>query len=299
MKARVAKLKNDPIGSTDLIEFLDTWSDFAFELACVERMSRLGFVCQHGGSYVDPVTKKARQFDIRAQKEDDKKLLRVRCAIECKNISDSFPLLLMCVPRAREESFHEIVFSFDPEKATPAPRFDVAAFRKTCRVIRVDSHLSNYAAGSSVAKSLSQIGRANDGSMIANDAEVFEKWSQALSSAADLADEAALDGENHKSAFISLVLPILVVPNGRLWKVDYSDNGARDGDPVQVDRCSFFIGRDYRAGDPMRFEHLTISHLEFVTEAGLEDLTKSIFGTDNSWFPPIATIERLWHQQDR
>ena len=63
----MAKLKNDPIDSTDLVEFLDTSSDFAFELACVKRLSELGYRCQHGGSYVDPVTKKARQFDIRAQ----------------------------------------------------------------------------------------------------------------------------------------------------------------------------------------------------------------------------------------
>ena len=285
------KLKNDPIGSTDLIEFLETSSDFAFELACVERLSQLGYRCQHGASYTDPVTKKARQFDIRAQIDDRQQLLRVRCAIECKNLTESFPLLVMCVPRPREESFHELVFAFESTSAPQKSMVDVPAFRKVCQVIRIDNGLSEYKARSPVGKNLAQVGRANDRTLVANDAEVFEKWSQALSSASDLADEATWDGENHKSTFISLVLPILVVPNGTLWEVDYCENGERNGDPVKVDRCSFFVGREYEAGDRIRGAQLTISHLEFVTLSGLEALTKSIAG--NAFFPPIETIQRL------
>jgi hypothetical protein len=297
--ARVAKLKNDPIASADMIEFLDTSSDFAFELTCVNRLSELGFSCQHGGSYTDPVTKKARQFDIRARKDDDRQLLRVRCAIECKNLTKAFPLLVMCVPRARGESFHELLFSFDPDQMPRSGRFDVPAFRKICQAIRVDHNLSEYRAQSPVGKSLAQIGRASDGTLITNDAEVFEKWSQALASASDLADEAACDGETHESAFISLVLPILVVPDGALWKVDYCEDGARNSDPVQVDRCSFFIGRDYEAGDRVRGSNLTISHIEFVTLSGLDDLTKSILCPGDSWFPPLETIQRLFEQQSQ
>ena len=99
--------------------------------------------------------------------------------------------------------------------------------------------------------------------------------------------------------FISLVLPILVVPDGALWKVDYCEDGARDSDPVQVDRCSFFIGRDYEAGDRVRGSNLTISHLEFVTLSGLDDLTKSVLCPGNSWFPPLETIQRLYKQQSQ
>jgi len=295
----VAKLKNDPIDSTDLIEFLDTSSDFAFELACVQRLSELGFLCQHGGSYVDPVTKKARQFDIRAEKCDERNLLCVRCAVECKSLTRAFPLLVMCVPRAPEESFHELVFSVDSKKVPPKSDLDVPAFRKVCQTIRVDHRLSEYRARSPVGKSLAQVGRANDGTVTANDAEVFEKWSQALASASDLVDVAAWEGEINHGTFISLVVPILVVPNGTLWRVDYCEDGARDGDPTQVDRCSFFIGRYYEAGDRMRGASLTISHLEFVTLSGLDDMTKSMLSPGNSWFPSIETIEKLLKQQNR
>src|SRR5689334_21335363 len=100
----MAKLKNIRVGCAEFNEFLATTSHFAFELRCLERISQLGFRCQHAGSYQDRVTKKARQFDIRAYKESSK--FGVRFAVECKNLSESFPLLIMNVPRAPEESFH-------------------------------------------------------------------------------------------------------------------------------------------------------------------------------------------------
>jgi hypothetical protein len=290
----VAKLRNDPVGSREFIEFLNTTSDFAFELRCLERLSQVGFQCHHGGSYVDPVTKKPRQFDIRAQRED--KILRVRCAVECKNLSPTFPLLIMCMPRALRESFHELVVSYDPEMLTPQSPFEVSAFRQRCQTLRIDSSRSEYVIGASVGKSVVQVGRGLDGAIIANDAEVFEKWSQALASAQELGDEAAVEGEARGSVFISLILPILVVPNGTLWKVDYTESGSRASDPGKVDRCSFYVGREYLAGDRARGTTLTISHLEFVTLSGLEPLTTNILNEDNSWFPRLDCLADLGAQ---
>ena len=196
----MAKLKNDRIGSPELIEFLNTSADFGFELRCLERLSRLGFRCQHGGSYVDRVTSKARQFDIRALKEDQGDTLRVRCAVECKNLAESFPLLIMCVPRSRGESFHELILSYDAASQAPRSQFDIPAFHKNCQIIRIDHPISDYAPGASVGKGSVQVGKAQDNSITANDAEVFDKWSQALASAHDLADEAAEEGERHKAS---------------------------------------------------------------------------------------------------
>jgi len=53
----VTKLQDVQIGEAELLEYLNTSSDFAFELRCLERLAKLGFDCQHGGSYTDPVTK--------------------------------------------------------------------------------------------------------------------------------------------------------------------------------------------------------------------------------------------------
>ena len=286
------KLKNNPIGSADLIEFLHTSSDFAFELHCLERLLQIGFSCEHGGSYVDRVTNKDRQFDIRAQKESGP--LHVRCAVECKSLSESFPLLIMCVPRAQNESFHELVLSYHPDMVEQVEQSGsglyARAFAEKCKSIRVDSPISAYSIGAAVGKSVAQVGKAYDNSIVANDAEVFEKWSQALASASDLADQAAEIGEKRNTICISLLLPILVVPDGMLWSVDYNQNGGRTGNPSKVNRCSFFIGRDYLAGDKIQGTRLIISHLEFVTLSGLEALTRNILDQGNSWFPPLDTL---------
>ncbi len=180
----MAKFRTDPIGSIELIEFLDSSSDFAFELRCMERLSQLGFECQHGGSYIDRVTNKARQFDIRAQKANG--ALRIRCAVECKNLSSWFPLLIMCVPRTGDESFHELVFSYHPgmmgKQQSPFEMRD--PFPQRCGTIRHPA--SDYATGSPVGKSCARVGKAaHDNSIITDDFEVFEKWSQALASAHD------------------------------------------------------------------------------------------------------------------
>lgn len=275
------QLRNDQIGADDLIEFLDGSSDFGFELRCVEALSKLGFSCEHGGSYVDPVTKKARQFDIRARNEDEADV-RIRCAVECKNLTKNFPLLIMCVPRAQGESFHELVFSF-----LPRPIFgEVPAFQKYCKIIRFSHPMSNYVFGSPVGKSSVQVGKARDNSFETSDAEVFDKWSQALASAHDLAYGAAVEGKERTRKVLSLVLPMVVVPDGTLWQAEYSDDGTRTRDPVAVDRCSFFVGRDYEAGDRLGGSMLTVSHLEFVTLSGLTDLAASLLNHGNRWFPP-------------
>ena len=283
--------RRSEITEADLVEFLETSSDFAFELRCLKTLTGLGFRSQHGGSYIDPVTKKPRQFDIRAEQEDGRKC--VRFAVECKNLVPSYPLLVMCVPREPDESFHDLLFAYDPENPPTGVReprsFDmVPAFRPNSKSIRVNQVIfgaSAYPAGKPVGKSCAQVGIAQDKSIVSGDAEVFEKWSQALASAHDLADAAASYGELQKSAFASLILPILVVPDETLWRVDYTADGDRAANPIRVDRCSFFIGRDISAGDTFRSSTLTISHLEFVTLSGLEKLTHEVLDSCSDWFP--------------
>lgn len=284
----MAKRKDAQIGQADLIEYLNTASDFAFELRCLERLTGLGFQCQHGGSYTDPVTKKTRQFDIRAQKSHEK--LGVRCAIECKSVADSFPLLVMCVRRPADESFHELIRSYHPDMVEQSyfsfP--EIRAYDKRCETIRVTTPHSVYAVDQFVGKSCAQVGKkAHNDSIDASDAEVFEKWSQALASADDLAHEATEESEQRKDAFLSLILPVLVVPDGSLWQTNYESNGTRIDDPVQTDRCSFFVGQYYSAGW-LQGTSLTVSHLEFVTLSGLEILMTDILLPNNSWFPAVV-----------
>jgi hypothetical protein len=98
----MAKLKNDKILAKDLSEYLNSYSDFSFELAVLKMLRASDIDCEHGGHYEDPVTNKSREFDIRAIKTIQQ--YRVRMAIECKNIRENFPILISCIPRHEQES---------------------------------------------------------------------------------------------------------------------------------------------------------------------------------------------------
>ena len=64
----MAKLKTYPIGESDLIEFLESSSDFAFEQEIFKTLIDLDFKAQHSGTYSDPNTGLPREFDIRGTK---------------------------------------------------------------------------------------------------------------------------------------------------------------------------------------------------------------------------------------
>lgn len=102
----MAKLQEIQIGAADMLEYLSGYSDFSFELQTLRLARGRGLDCEHGGLYEDPITKKMREFDIRAIAREG--VYSVRLAIECKNIRENFPLLVSCVPRHGSESFHDV-----------------------------------------------------------------------------------------------------------------------------------------------------------------------------------------------
>jgi hypothetical protein len=63
----MAKPATAAITAQDLTEFMNTDSDFAFEMNVLRWLEDNGFECRHSGTYGDPVTGKLRQFDIRAE----------------------------------------------------------------------------------------------------------------------------------------------------------------------------------------------------------------------------------------
>jgi hypothetical protein len=208
------KLSSKPITKADLIEFLDTESDFAFELRTLERLTGLGFYCSHGGSYKDRVTNKARQFAIRATKASPTLILSL--AVECKNLSLSYPLLVMCAPRHDYESFLDVITSYPPKERKLNP------FPPNAESLRIH-HPNAYPQGTLVGKSTTRVERVQekDGALTTSDADIFEKWSQALASAYDPADEATEFGTQWKCSVDTVILPVLVVPDNTLWSVSY------------------------------------------------------------------------------
>jgi hypothetical protein len=208
-----------PITATHIEEYLGTRSDFELELFVYRTLREAGCHAVHGGTYLDLLTGKARQYDVRALYElyrghDKLPKCRVAMAIECKSLSPEAPLLVSRVPREPQDSRHELLHStfsgpqFLPHSATlnqnPSPLYQMnqGAGKRTAQIIRSSNGFKD------------------------DDRDPYEKWSQALASAADLVKEAAVAAWDGQWA-LSLILPVLVVADGTLRVADYSEDGAR------------------------------------------------------------------------
>lgn len=258
----MTKLKDQAVGTAELEEFLRDRSDFAFELSILHEVLGTGLVCEHAGSYDDPVTKKPRQFDIRAQWNAD--AMRFLLAIECKNLRPSCPLLVSCVPRRESESYHEVLYARRPNMG----------FSVGIKSIPLSLEDSIYWVGAPVGKSTAQVGRQKDGDLYWSDQEVYDKWAQAVSSASDLV-RIAHELPNRQDYCSSIVLPVLVVPNATLWNVVYDPTGKPTQGPAQTDRCTLFLDKEVNP----RILHgasYRISHLEVVTRNGLCELLAAV-----------------------
>jgi hypothetical protein len=252
----MAKLKTDPITSADLATFAANDSDFAFELRVLHQLRGLGFQCEHSGTYEDPVTGKFRQFDIRANKNLGK--VHLALAVECKNIRPYHPLLVSAVPRTQAEAFHDRIDFTSVPNGGPS------------QCIRLVGRESAYPVGESVGKKTDQVGRENmpDAGLVSDDSATFEKLNQAVNSCRDLVRYC---GSTSQTPYLRVVAPVLVVPDGVLWQVDYTANGTMTKKPRVIPATTLFLGLswDFDRGDRLQIPY-GMSHLEIWTPAGLD-----------------------------
>jgi hypothetical protein len=277
--------KYPAIAAADMRNYLATQDDLRLELAALKACTGRGWRTRHGGFYSDPLTKKMRQFDIRAYSENGD--MRVYLPIECKALSTSFPLLVSRMPRIEDESFHEVLYSHRPIRKG---QFHTPAEDEPAHPLRMDNNASPYRSRGPVGKHSVQIRKAPNGDFETSDAETFDKWSQALASADDLVHESTEIWKNSTDARgFSVVLPVLVVADETLWVVDYDAGGAEVADPRVVESAEVFVGRSYVGMfPPFNYE---VSHLHIVTLAGLTQLLDSFgLGCDGwaDWFPNLA-----------
>ena len=278
----MAKLKPDSVQKSDLVEYLDSYSDFSFELSVLKMLRENGLECEHGGLYEDTVTGKSREFDIRAINTISN--FRVRLAVECKNIRENFPILISCIPRHEDESYHQIAVVSEPiisdTMVTMLPYDHISR----AKIVSIRGKNSIYKPHDLVGKSTVQVGRTVDGTISANDSELYDKWSQCLSSTNDLVSRTYWDGSEEKDIevrYLSSVIPTVVVPNGRLWSVAYDDDGNKVSNPNQTERCSCFIDKDYELGTKLTGTRMWISHVEIMTIDGLKSFVNSHLKTED------------------
>jgi hypothetical protein len=157
----------------DVEEFIETQSDFLFELRVLDRLRDLSFTCEHSGTYEDPVSKKVREFDILATiNERD---LAICLSVECKNLKKSFPLVVHCTRRNEVEAYNDIVIV---EGQTELTKFEPLSNPAKIHCLRGRSSI--YKTGRIVGKSTDQISRDDKGELRKNDSEVFEKFLRQL-----------------------------------------------------------------------------------------------------------------------
>jgi len=289
----MAKHQEEPITAEAITRFLGQRDDFAFEMRVLHTITSTDsgatdLSVEFGGSYADSVTGKSRQFDIRASMRNGNKI--VRMAVECKQLRSAFPLVVSRCPRPRNEAYHHLVVA--------EPRKQIHEFegRPTYHTARSFYSGSAYTEEAPVGKGSTQLGihAHAKNEFISTDSDIYEKWAQALSSAEDLIMGGIRDWDiygkgNQNVNFLSAVLPILVIPDGTLWVVDYNSEGERTAPPTQVETTEFYVGKIFRKYEPkVRFE---ITHLHIFTCAGFKSFLESSFVKGELWnrFFPYET----------
>jgi len=222
---KIVNLIDQRIEKDDIEEYLNSYSDFSFEVKVLKTLTSLGFDCEHSGTYEDPITKKTREFDIRAWKIFDlneNTIFRIGMAVECKNIRENFPLVVHCMPRTESEAYHHLVWS---HRSSEEP-YRISPFFEYARRVILGKDETVYAIGEPVGKSCDQVDRraSQNGEIIGSDADLFDKISQSLNSAYEILRSSHYAGDRELTV-ISLILPILVVPTGRVWFVSYDSDG--------------------------------------------------------------------------
>jgi hypothetical protein len=273
-KGNMPKLKTSPITETDLQKFVTEDSDFKFEMTTLSELRTLGFDCSHSATYQDPVTQKIRQFDLRAKLQTSWQMLTL--AVECKNLKANNPLLISEVPRIASEAYHEII----KHRTTP-----MNIYVEIVRVSEPTSNQTVYVSGQMVGKKTDQVGREHSsGELVSDDSTTFDKIGQAINSSRDLV---ATVVSNTAGPPLRVVVPVLVVPDGLLWQVEYDSKGNLTKPPHPAEQCSLSIDHAWTVpnmyNSPLQYR---ISHLEILTLGFLKRAVKT-------WLGPVGFFNGL------
>jgi hypothetical protein len=255
----------DVITKEHLEEFIATQDDFALELFAYSLARALGFNATHAGTYTDPQSGKARQFDVQASRYCGENL-HVFMAIECKSLRPSFPLLVSQIPRIQDESYQDIVKSTG--HTSDSSMLGEMRLRLTGG--------SLYPVNKYVGKAISQVGFNGEGKLHSKDSEVHDKWGQAIASCNQLIYKALSVTDKR----FSVVLPVLVVPDGTLWVVNYSEDGTLVNGPTQIDETQYFISSKQTVNDPEPITYV-LTHLHIVTKTGYASLLERFMKDGN------------------
>ncbi len=268
------------IQAEDITQYLDDRDDFDLELFAYRTLKANGWFAELGGTYVDPVLGKPRQYDVRARIRFSREIEReLYLAVECKSLTKENPLVVSRVPRPIRESLHDVIIRHFHK--------DVHDKTFTVHTSRPDD-FRLYGTDEMVGKSATQIRWDRSGKLAASDADAYDKWAQALASAAELVETAANREIKDKSVF-AFVMPILLVNDGTLWTVDYDAEGKRAAPQAASDPV-LFVDRKVELDGRYHAYTYHLSHLHIHTRASFERMLRA--APD----PTDHLLERIFRQ---
>jgi len=125
--------------------------------------------------------------------------------------------------------------------------------------------------GAPIGKSLTQI-RLEGKRLVASDSDTYDKWIQAIASAAQLAELGA-KRQAPDTAVFTFVMPVLLVADKTLWVVDYSEDGTRAA-AVQAEQTLNFVDRGHQIAHRYGPRIYQMRHLFIYTKAGFAQMLK-------------------------
>jgi hypothetical protein len=267
--------------ASDIRDVVAKEDDFGHEMRVGHVIRSIGSIqMQHGGTYIDSITSKPRQFDYRCSFQKDAQVLSL--PVECKNLSPLAPLVVCGTKRRQDESFHEFIKSHTAFVESGKAKVFRGSSSWTWRANGQDSI---YPVDGFVGKSLVRIRPDKNSFMSAPDSDIYDKWAQALSSAVDLVKLApylSRDLGINKPAFCA-ILPVVVVPDKVLWKVAYDDDGRIIGEPQQITDCTLYVARKITTGWSPPEQTFTFSHIHFFTLSGFSSFLSKMSMNEHAW----------------
>jgi hypothetical protein len=138
-----------------------------------------------------------------------------------------------------------------------------------------------------VGKSLKRVKRKLDMTFSAGDSDIYEKYTQALTSMNELVQSAGEEMRSKRGeVFSRAFLPVVLVSDGTLWIADYSESGELCSDPQETDEATFHLGWNYELHNPFDVVHpatFTVTHLHIVTLRQLPKLLDEIDRKGRIW----------------
>jgi hypothetical protein len=187
-----------------------------------------------------------------------------------------------------------VVFSSQPDlKANSFGGYSLSDSMSKAESYRIKLNDSFYVSMEQVGKDIVQLSvdKTNGGFVEAR--KVHEKISLSISSAFDLVADSINDFQDSSAgSALSVVLPIIVVPNNSIWVVDYDASGNITKEPFLLDSCELFLKKSVFAGNLPGVDY-TYSHVHILTYEALGGFLIEINNPESGFWDKLFPIKLI------